>query len=359
MPRFALLSKAIHPSQRFRSFRRLLQVCFRALTSGRCNSVNFRARSVLTSERFRTAALAKPKPASHVTKSSMARGVFHDQSRANAHLQGTAQGCTVTARHQTARVEVRRVASFAETLKQVLSMARKAEASGEFQAEFREQLQALPASARARLGVLLTMGREAHGVALRMALSKSAGSSNTRAASKHTAGSSKGSVPLDVFALCEAKTLSQRYLERGLAAACAGKLTLGASGSDELRPDQRLSVAERAWSRFGRELASSEPSEWSWFACYKGRSPVLDKLYVRRGNGAWWSFAASIDRPLSEQIDVDRRRATGTRQQRQGSSLESLLTQEPPPSRRALHRALTSVHARLGKVRAGTKNPVP
>lgn len=217
-------------------------------------------------------------------------------------------------------------------------MAREAEVSTELRATFRQELQALPPESQARLSVLLNLGREAHGSTLQTA-------------------SSKDAVPLDVLALCDANTLSQRYLERGLAAACAGKLTLNAPASDKFEPDQRLSVSERAWSRFGRELASSEPGEWSWFGCYKGRSRTLDKLYVRHGNSAWWSFATSIDRPLREQIEVDRRRAASGRQNGQGSSLESLLSQEGSLSRRALRRALTSVHARLGKVRSGANDP--
>jgi hypothetical protein len=186
----------------------------------------------------------------------------------------------------------------------------------------------------------LNIGREAHGVALRAALLRNV-------AVVKNAASSKEAAPLDVLALCETRTLSQRYLERGLAAAYAGRLVLDTPENQGPELDRELSVDERAWSRFGRELASSEPSEWSWFACYTGRVRVLDKLYVRRGNGPWWSFATSLDRPLREQIDVDRRQATS------GSSLDSLLTQEGSPTRRALRRALTSVHARLGKVRGG------
>ena len=211
-------------------------------------------------------------------------------------------------------------------------MARRAETSSEFLTEFRSELQALPPRSQARLSVLLNIGRDAHGWARR------------------TAAPPKDTIPLDVLALCDTSTLSQRYLERGLAAACAGKLTLDTAGNDGFQADQRLSVYERAWSRFGKELASSEPGEWSWFACYKGRSRMLDKLYVRHGNSAWWSFAAGIDRPLREQIDVDRKRATSSRLSSEGTSLESLLNQEGSPSRRGLLRALMSVHARLGKV---------
>lgn len=229
-------------------------------------------------------------------------------------------------------------ANFVDTLARVLGRARQVEGNSEFLVKFREELQALPPESQARLSVLLNLGREAHSSTL-------------------PAPSSQDTAALDALALCEADTLSRMYLERGWAAACAGKLTLDTSAQKTFETGQRVSVSERAWSRFGRELASSEPGEWSWFACYKGRTRVLDKLYVRHGNSAWWSFATSLDRPLREQIDADRRRATSGGQNRQGSSLESLLTQEGTPSRRALQRALTSVHARLGKVRRGANDP--
>lgn len=234
--------------------------------------------------------------------------------------------------------------SFVDTLTRVLGMARKAEASMGFREEFRAHLETLLPESKARLSMLLNIGREAHGLALQAELSKNAALLQQAA-------------PLDVLALCETSTLSQRYLERGLAAACAGKLTLNTPQNHRSKLDRQFSVDERAWSRFGRELAGSEPSEWRWFACYKGRSRVLDKLYVRRGNSHWWSFASSIDRPLREQVDVDRTRATSGRQNGHGSSLESLLTQETSASnRRALRRALTSIHARLGKVRGNTNS---
>ncbi len=232
-------------------------------------------------------------------------------------------------------------------------MARQAEVSTTFRAEFREELQALPAESRARLSVLLNIGREACSATLRTGPVPP--SVEVR---KDDALSWNDTTPLDTLALCDPRTLSQRYLERGLAAAYAGKLTLDTSASDRSAPNERPSVSERAWSRFGRELAGTEPSEWSWFACYKGGSGMLDKLYVRHGNSAWWSFATSIDRPLREQIAADRKRASSGGKNRHGSSLESLLTQEGAPHRRALHRALTSVHARLGKVRSGANDPV-
>jgi len=240
-----------------------------------------------------------------------------------------------------------------DTLTRVLSLTRKAEASAEFHAELRAHLEALPLKSKARLSMLLNIGREAHGFAHRTAPSKDTTQLRDATLPQGTPSQLPEAAPLDVLALCDTKTLSRRYLERGLAAACAGKLTLDAPADPRSTADRQLSVDERAWSRFGGELASSEPSEWSWFARYKGRSRVLDKLYVRRGNSPWWSFATSIDRPLRAQIDVDRRQVTSEH----GSSLDSLLTQEGAPSRRALRRALTSVRARLGKMPGVTSTP--
>lgn len=244
---------------------------------------------------------------------------------------------------KTARPSEPPSASFNETLARVLSMARKAQESEELKVALRSELQALPTKSKARLSTLLNIGREARDLAR-----------------VRTSLPPKATVPLDVLALCETQTLSERYLERGLAAACAGKLTLDAPTTTRgVDSDQKPSVFDRAWSRFGRELASSEPGEWSWFACYKGRSRMVEKLYVRHGKGAWWSFATGLDRPLREQIDVDRRRSKSARGSSDGSSLESLLNQEGSPSRRALLRALTSVHARLGKVRSDPDPAAP
>ena len=273
----------------------------------------------------------------------------YDQCRANGCpedvgtkarvLRNSMWGCTVIQRDRPEQPSEPPYASFANTLARVLGMARRAQESEELRAALRSELEALPTKSKARLGILLNIGREAHDL--------------TRV---RTSLPVKASTPLDVLALCDAQTLSERYLERGMAAACAGKLTLDAPTPQGVESDQRPSVYERAWSRFGRELASSEPGEWSWFACYKGRSRMLDKLYVRHGKSAWWSFASGLDRPLREQTDVDRRRSKSTRGSSHGSSLESLLDQEGSPSRRALRRALTSVHARLGKVRS---DPAP
>ncbi len=226
-------------------------------------------------------------------------------------------------------------ARFVETLARVLEMAKRAEASKEYRTAFRSELQALPSRAKERLGLLLTIGREAHDMA-----------------HVRTSPGAEASEPLDVLALCEGHTLSQRYLERGVAAVCAARMKLDTRVSQNLAIDRNLSVYERAWSRFGRELASSEPGDWSWFGCFKGKTRVLDKLYVRHGDSAWWCFAAGLDRPPRSQIDRDLKRSRSTRLGDHGSSLESLMSQEGSPGRRALRRALTSVHARLGRVGA-------
>src|SRR6187549_3622868 len=112
---------------------------------------------------------------------------------------------------KTARPSEPPSASFNETLARVLSMARKAQESEELKAALRSELQALPTKSKARLSTLLNIGREARDLArVRTSLPANA------------------TVPLDVLALCDTQTLSERYLERGLAAACAGKLTLDA-----------------------------------------------------------------------------------------------------------------------------------
>lgn len=223
---------------------------------------------------------------------------------------------------------------FLDVLARVLEQARKAESSKEHRAAFRSELQSLPSGSRDRLGALLNLGREAHDMA-----------------HVRTSMSSEPAVaPLDVLSLCDGHTLSQQYLERGFAAMCAANFDMDKQAPSTLKPELNHSVYERAWSRFGRELASSEPGDWSWFARYKGRSREIDKLYVRRGDNAWWSFAAGLDRPLRAQVNVELQRVKNARFGIQGPSLEGLASHHGARSRRALCRALSSVHARLGKV---------
>jgi hypothetical protein len=244
---------------------------------------------------------------------------------------------------KTARPSEPPSASFNETLARVLSMARKAQESEELKVALRSELQGATDEVESA---------SEHPAEHRSRSARLGARTNEPASQCH--GAARCVSPLRYANAVRA--VSRTRLGGGLCRQADAGCTHGRPRS---RRRQRPSVYERAWSRFGRELASSEPGEWSWFACYKGRSRVVEKLYVRHGKGAWWSFATGLDRPLREQIDVDRRRSKSARGSSDGSSLESLLNQEGSPSRRALLRALTSVHARLGKVRSDPEPAAP
>jgi hypothetical protein len=157
---------------------------------------------------------------------------------------------------------------------------------------------------------------------------------------------------LDVLALCDKHTRAQQYLERGLALLCAGGVDF------DPEQERKRSVFERAWSHFGRELASSEPNEWSWFALRSASVGQLEKLYLRRGDDAWWSFAVGLDRPLASHVGAERARAMRPRKGDHGSGLQSLIAGQYC-DRRALRRALRSVNARLGIMSAQRVAPPP
>jgi hypothetical protein len=141
-------------------------------------------------------------------------------------------------------------------------------------------------------------------------------------------------------------------LERGLAMICAERIALDRRGTVHDTGERKPSVFERAWSHFGRELASSEPEEWSWFAHYKDGTRELSSLYLKRGDGAWWSFSGNLDRPAKSQVNISEARLLKRKRGDRGANLQSLAGHHAT-RRRALKRALRSVHARLGHVDGG------
>jgi hypothetical protein len=197
------------------------------------------------------------------------------------------------------------------------------------------QLDRLPKPWRDRIGTLLNLGRKVH----------------ERSHIYSSVPEGHAVTPLDALALCDKQTRAQQYLERGLAMMCSESLDI--DGGETVGAERKTSVFERAWSHFGRELASSEPDEWNWFALRANRTDELEKLYLRRGDGAWWSFGVSLDRPQKSQIGTQQAKAAKRRQGNQGSGLTSLVTHQYC-SRRALHRAMRSVHARMGIIQAGS-----
>src|SRR5688572_3665893 len=94
----------------------------------------------------------------------------------------------------------------------------------------------------------------------------------------------------------ESGPLLADYLQRGHALACAASLDLerpiAAWSSDA--PD---ALDERAWLRFGRQLASSPLDDWQCFGFMDPAGQNICRLYVRLGDHAWWSFTSVLDRP--------------------------------------------------------------
>jgi hypothetical protein len=229
--------------------------------------------------------------------------------------------------------------TFSAALARILELPTGVTDDSEARSAMTAQLELLPEGWQDKVSVLLNLGRKAH---------------DRRHVKSSTSGSAAEGVaatPLDVLALCDKSTRSRQYLERGLAMVCAQRLDLARGGATNEKTGVDVSVFERAWSRFGRELAASEPSEWTWFGRRASGTDVLEKIYLRRGEGAWWSFAVGLDRPLKSQVGVERSRTAKRRGNDRGAGLQSLVTHQCV-QRSALQRAMRSVRARMGIISA-------
>lgn len=220
---------------------------------------------------------------------------------------------------------------FAAVLTGIFELPRRVSDNEEVRASLKARLERLPSSWAARLGKLLNLGRAAH----------------ERDSVYSSVPADVDGAQLDLMALCDEHTRSQQYLERGFAMVCADSADFDLP--DARREGGKPSVIDRAWSHFGRELARSEPGEWSWFAHRSQRDNEFEKLYLRRGSSGWWSFSVGLDRPLKSRVGTERSRATKLRKMDHGSDLQSLST-HGCADRPALQRAMRSVHARLGIV---------
>jgi hypothetical protein len=139
-------------------------------------------------------------------------------------------------------------------------------------------------------------------------------------------------------------------LRRGHAMACATRFDLESEVAGWATLPERHSLDERVWLRFGRELASSSPSDWTCLATI-GRGTELDALYLRRGEKSWWSFDTLIDRPSTR--SVARRLGAPTRQRGRLVTLplEAVIGRRCRTDRQALRRAAMAMSARLGVCR--------
>lgn len=142
------------------------------------------------------------------------------------------------------------------------------------------------------------------------------------------------------------ETGSLQDLQRGHALACATQFDLELKLARWGAVREPESLDERVWLRFGRELARSSAEDWSCHAIVGARGQ-LEKLYLRRGLSAWWSFGVLIDRPSIRELAAQRAEKRG-RARVVDLSLQAVLTRSYRADLRALRRASMAVGARLG-----------
>jgi len=141
-----------------------------------------------------------------------------------------------------------------------------------------------------------------------------------------------------------------QYLKRGLAIARATGFDLEPTMLDWAAKGPRSKALEdRVWLRFGRELARSIAADWTCFVDLSG-GDVLEKVYLRRGSGPWWSFGAFLDRPSKQ--EVARLRGQRGKGQRKLALLptKAVLGRRCGRNRTALKRAVSALNACFGPV---------
>ena len=143
---------------------------------------------------------------------------------------------------------------------------------------------------------------------------------------------------------------SLQNLQRGHAVACATRFDLEKDLASWVLPEGRSSLDERVWLRFGRELAVSDPEEWSCLA-QMNSDKELEALYLRRSEKRWWSFDSLIDRPAGWQVARRRKERPATRGGLVSLPVEALIGRNYPNGREAVRRAALAVSARLGRPR--------
>jgi hypothetical protein len=156
-----------------------------------------------------------------------------------------------------------------------------------------------------------------------------------------------GYKPPDLFGEGEA---ALQNLQRGHAVACATGFDLERDLQGSPAAEGRSSLDERVWLRFGRELALSNPGDWSCLALVNARKELL-MVFMRLGEKRWWSFDSMIDRPSTRQM-ARRRNARASKRGRLVSlSPEALVERRCRVGRKAVRRAALAMSARLGRCR--------
>lgn len=150
--------------------------------------------------------------------------------------------------------------------------------------------------------------------------------------------------------LFDDRLASIENLRRGHAIACATRFDLESRIAGWPESLGSGSLDERVWLRFGKELASSSPSDWACLA-EVGKGTELQVLYLRRGDGPWWSFEKLIDRPSSRfvagRLERPRRRVSRL----VTLPLDAVVGRRCRADRPALRRAAMAMSARLGACR--------
>jgi hypothetical protein len=191
-------------------------------------------------------------------------------------------------------------------------------------------VRSLDRETRGKLQALMQAGREAQAVPEAVeALSRAGGVADLP--------------ELDLFAKGAA---ALQDLQRGHAVACATEFALELELSRWGKVKERASLDERVWLRFGRDLARSRVEEWSCLAVLDARGQ-LEKLYLRCGEGSWWSFGALIDRPSAREL-ANRTSGKRGRSRVATLTLRAALAHPCRAELRAVRRASTALSARLG-----------
>jgi hypothetical protein len=226
--------------------------------------------------------------------------------------------------------------SFDGVLRRVLGLSRAAEGERNHSAvdALRIFARTLDVSVLHKLETLMQAGRDARPL----------GSTSAALLGRDSDANAKAT------ALFDDRLASVENLRRGHAIACATKFDLESDVSGWNTAADGDSLDERVWLRFGRELASSNPSDWSCLATV-GRNAELEALYLRRGEMNWWSFDTVIDRPSTRSVARRLDAPTRKRERLVTLPIEAVIGRRCRADRKALRRAALAMSARLGAAR--------
>ena len=205
------------------------------------------------------------------------------------------------------------------------------------QATLEQALEGLDSEVALKLRTLMIAGRDG----------KTIGDINVNL----TLDDSKGAFAAAAVDTSQNVPLLADYLRRGHALACAAALDLE-------RPlaswggSKALSLDERAWLSFGKQLAKAGVDDWQCLAFVDGNQCV-SRLYLRLQGHAWWSFQAVLDRPSAAMVEKHERSLSSRRSKGLSTrSLSALASRLASIEGRALRRAARAIRARVGEASA-------